>query len=224
MRSTRSAPGMPTAIHRIALHVLRDPDDANDAAQESLVKLVRRVGQFRGESQFSTWLHRLVVNTCKDVAQARWAGRAAHRAARSRTRASRATATPHARSPPPRLGASSARCLAELPRGAGDGRRAQGRVRRAVRRDLCRDRPARRDGEVLRAPRPQRPAGAALRVTRRVVHGQGGDRGGPAAPRPDAAPRRGARARPGRARRRAQDGHRGGLRGPLSRATRSCRA
>jgi len=55
------------------LHVLRDPEDARDAAQEALVKLVQRVGQFRGQSQFSTWLHRLVVNTCKDVAQARWA-------------------------------------------------------------------------------------------------------------------------------------------------------
>ncbi len=60
-------------VERIALHVLRDPEDARDAAQESLVKLVQRVGQFRGQSQFSTWLHRLVVNTCKDVAQARWA-------------------------------------------------------------------------------------------------------------------------------------------------------
>jgi RNA polymerase sigma-70 factor (ECF subfamily) len=60
-------------VHRIALHVLRDPDDASDAAQEALVKLVRRVHQFRGESQFSTWLHRLVVNTCKDAAQGRWA-------------------------------------------------------------------------------------------------------------------------------------------------------
>jgi len=59
-------------IERIALHVLRDPDDARDAAQESLVKLVRRIGQFRGQSEFSTWLHRLVVNTCKDAAQARW--------------------------------------------------------------------------------------------------------------------------------------------------------
>lgn len=59
-------------VERIALHVLRDPEDARDAAQESLVKLVQRVGQFKGESQFSTWLHRLVVNTCKDVAQARW--------------------------------------------------------------------------------------------------------------------------------------------------------
>src|SRR6059036_1057049 len=62
-------------VNRIALHVLRDPDDARDAAQESLVKLVQRVGQFRGQSQFSTWLHRLVVNTCKDVAQERWARR-----------------------------------------------------------------------------------------------------------------------------------------------------
>ena len=60
-------------IHRIALHVLRDPDDASDASQEALLKLMQRVKQFRGESQFSTWLHRLVVNTCKDVAQARWA-------------------------------------------------------------------------------------------------------------------------------------------------------
>ena len=60
-------------VNRIALHVLRDPEDAHDAAQESLVKLVQRVGQFRGQSQFSTWLHRLTVNTCKDVAQARWA-------------------------------------------------------------------------------------------------------------------------------------------------------
>jgi RNA polymerase sigma-70 factor (ECF subfamily) len=59
-------------INRIALHVLRDPDDAKDAAQDSLVKLVRRVQQFRGDAQFSTWLHRLVVNTCKDVAQARF--------------------------------------------------------------------------------------------------------------------------------------------------------
>jgi RNA polymerase sigma-70 factor (ECF subfamily) len=60
-------------VERIALHVLRDPEDARDAAQESLVKLMQRIGQFRGQSQFSTWLHRLVVNTCKDVAQTRWA-------------------------------------------------------------------------------------------------------------------------------------------------------
>jgi RNA polymerase sigma-70 factor, ECF subfamily len=62
-------------VHRIALHVLRDPEDAHDAAQDSLVKLVQRIGQFKGQSQFSTWLYRLVVNTCKDAAQARWSAR-----------------------------------------------------------------------------------------------------------------------------------------------------
>ena len=57
---------------RIALHMLRHREDADDAAQESLVKLVQRIGSYRGQSQFTTWFHRLVVNTCKDVAQARW--------------------------------------------------------------------------------------------------------------------------------------------------------
>jgi RNA polymerase sigma-70 factor, ECF subfamily len=58
-------------VEGLALHLLRDPEDARDAAQESLAKLVVRIRQFRGESQFSTWLHRLVVNTCKDFAQTR---------------------------------------------------------------------------------------------------------------------------------------------------------
>ena len=55
-------------VEKLAQHLLRDPEDARDAAQESLAKLCVRIKQFRGESQFSTWLHRLVVNTCRDVA------------------------------------------------------------------------------------------------------------------------------------------------------------
>jgi RNA polymerase sigma-70 factor, ECF subfamily len=62
-------------VERVARHVLRDHEDARDAAQEALAKLCVRIRQFRGESQFSTWLHRLVVNTCKDAAQARWSAR-----------------------------------------------------------------------------------------------------------------------------------------------------
>jgi RNA polymerase sigma-70 factor, ECF subfamily len=62
-------------VERIALHVLRDPEDARDAAQDALAKLCTRIGQFRGQSQFTTWLHRLTVNTCKDVAQARFQAR-----------------------------------------------------------------------------------------------------------------------------------------------------
>jgi RNA polymerase sigma-70 factor (ECF subfamily) len=54
-------------VERLAAHLLSDPEDARDAAQEALAKLCVRLRQFRGESQFSTWLHRLVVNTCRDV-------------------------------------------------------------------------------------------------------------------------------------------------------------
>jgi RNA polymerase sigma-70 factor (ECF subfamily) len=56
-------------VERLARHLLRDREDARDAAQESLAKLCVRLKQFRGESQFSTWLHRLVVNPCRDVAE-----------------------------------------------------------------------------------------------------------------------------------------------------------
>jgi RNA polymerase sigma-70 factor, ECF subfamily len=56
-------------VERQARHLLGDTEDARDAAQESLAKLCVRVRQFRGEAQFATWLHRLVVNTCRDVAE-----------------------------------------------------------------------------------------------------------------------------------------------------------
>jgi RNA polymerase sigma-70 factor (ECF subfamily) len=55
-------------VERLARHLIADPEDARDAAQESLAKLCVRLRQFRGESQFTTWLHRLVVNTCRDAA------------------------------------------------------------------------------------------------------------------------------------------------------------
>ncbi|MDX6485401.1 MAG: polymerase sigma-70 factor, subfamily [Gaiellaceae bacterium] len=58
-------------VERLARHILRDPDDARDAAQEALAKVCVRLKQFRGGSQFSTWLHRLVVNTCLDAVERR---------------------------------------------------------------------------------------------------------------------------------------------------------
>lgn len=58
-------------VGRLARHLLRDPEDAGDAAQEALAKMCVRLGQFRGDAQFSTWLHRLVVNTCRDAAERR---------------------------------------------------------------------------------------------------------------------------------------------------------
>jgi RNA polymerase sigma-70 factor, ECF subfamily len=53
-------------VNRLAGQLLEDFEEARDAAQESLVKLCTRLRQFRGDAQFATWLHRLVVNTCRD--------------------------------------------------------------------------------------------------------------------------------------------------------------
>jgi len=53
-------------VNRLASQLMGDLEEARDAAQESLVKVCTRLKQFRGEAQFATWLHRLVVNTCRD--------------------------------------------------------------------------------------------------------------------------------------------------------------
>ena len=53
-------------VQRLAAQLVGDFEEARDAAQESLMKLCTRLSQFRGDAQFATWLHRLVVNTCRD--------------------------------------------------------------------------------------------------------------------------------------------------------------
>jgi RNA polymerase sigma-70 factor (ECF subfamily) len=53
-------------VNRLASQLMGDLEEARDAAQESLVKVCTRLKQFRGEAQFATWLHRVVVNTCRD--------------------------------------------------------------------------------------------------------------------------------------------------------------
>lgn len=58
-------------VERIALHVLRDQEDARDAAQDALARVCVKIGQFRGEAAFTTWLHRLTLNACHDLAQRR---------------------------------------------------------------------------------------------------------------------------------------------------------
>jgi RNA polymerase sigma-70 factor, ECF subfamily len=62
-------------VERLAHHLLRDREDARDAAQDALARLCVKLPQFRGESAFSTWLHRLTVNACRDVAQRQLARR-----------------------------------------------------------------------------------------------------------------------------------------------------
>lgn len=55
-------------VERTARMLVRDPEDARDAAQDALARVCQKLGQFRGESAFTTWLHRLTVNVCLDAA------------------------------------------------------------------------------------------------------------------------------------------------------------
>lgn len=48
--------------YNIAYGVLNDHDDAQDAAQESFVRIHHALGSFRGDAQFGTWLYRIVMN------------------------------------------------------------------------------------------------------------------------------------------------------------------
>ncbi len=50
----------------IALGVLKNSDDAMDAAQEAFIKVFRSIKGFKGDSSFYTWLYRIVVNVCID--------------------------------------------------------------------------------------------------------------------------------------------------------------
>lgn len=47
------------------------PADAEDAAQEVFLSVVRKLGGFRYESAFSTWLYRVTVNVCTDLLRKR---------------------------------------------------------------------------------------------------------------------------------------------------------
>ncbi len=49
-------------IYNIAVRMLYHPEDAEDATQEILVKVLTRLSLFEGRSSFRTWLYRLVVN------------------------------------------------------------------------------------------------------------------------------------------------------------------
>lgn len=55
-------------IYSLAVRMLWHPEDAEDAAQEILVKIVTHLGNFRNESSFTTWCYRIAANhllTCR---------------------------------------------------------------------------------------------------------------------------------------------------------------
>ena len=49
-------------VYAICLRMMADPAEAEDLTQDVFLHLFRKIGTFRGESAFSTWLHRMTVN------------------------------------------------------------------------------------------------------------------------------------------------------------------
>jgi RNA polymerase sigma-70 factor (ECF subfamily) len=62
-------------VYTLAVRLVRDPDLASDVAQDAFVRAWRAMPKFRGDAKFSTWMHRITVNTA-------WT----HRAKRSKVR------------------------------------------------------------------------------------------------------------------------------------------
>ncbi|MFZ5815463.1 MAG: sigma-70 family RNA polymerase sigma factor [Bacillota bacterium] len=62
--------------YNLAYRLMGNHADASDAAQEALVRVCLRLQNFRGDSAFSTWLFRVVTNTCLDELRRR--GRLRH--------------------------------------------------------------------------------------------------------------------------------------------------
>jgi RNA polymerase sigma-70 factor, ECF subfamily len=49
-------------VYSLCLRMAGNPTDAEDLTQEAFLQLFRKIHTFRGESRFSTWLHRLTLN------------------------------------------------------------------------------------------------------------------------------------------------------------------
>ena len=54
-------------IYRVGFRVLGDGDEAADLAQEVCAGLPARLSSYRGQSRFTTWLYRVVVNAARDA-------------------------------------------------------------------------------------------------------------------------------------------------------------
>src|SRR5690349_10183234 len=52
-------------IYRLALSILDDSDEAEDATQDSLLTALRSLDSFRGASTLTTWLYSITVNICR---------------------------------------------------------------------------------------------------------------------------------------------------------------
>src|SRR5438132_8499678 len=54
------------SVLRLALNLLRSPEDASDIYQEAFLRVYRNLHTFRFDCSFHTWLYRIVTNICLD--------------------------------------------------------------------------------------------------------------------------------------------------------------
>jgi len=52
------------SVYRLALSILEDPQEAEEAAQDTLIAALAALDTYRGDSAFTTWLHTITVNVC----------------------------------------------------------------------------------------------------------------------------------------------------------------
>ena len=53
-------------VYNIALRMTKNPEDAQELAQDTFIRAFVAIKKFRGESSFSTWLYRIAMNVCTD--------------------------------------------------------------------------------------------------------------------------------------------------------------
>ena len=58
-------------VYNLAYRMLGREEDARDAAQDAFLNALRKLSSFRGDAAFTTWLHRVTVNTCYDILRKR---------------------------------------------------------------------------------------------------------------------------------------------------------
>jgi RNA polymerase sigma-70 factor (ECF subfamily) len=54
------------SVLRLAMNLLRSPEDAHDVYQEAFLRVYRNLNNFRFDCSFHTWLYRIVTNLCLD--------------------------------------------------------------------------------------------------------------------------------------------------------------
>src|SRR5260370_4718323 len=65
-------------VLRLALNLMKRPEDARDVYQEAFLKVYRNLHRFRFECSFYTWLYRIVTNVCLGHLRRRQPPPAAH--------------------------------------------------------------------------------------------------------------------------------------------------